>query len=336
MSCDRIETARERARSAHRPASRFTSTTVMSSSCGAPRRTPHRRRAAAPSSSAAGLPWWPRTTSSTRSSPNSSPSGVAVLVDAVGEQQQDVARLHVQRHRRPQRRERHGARAESWWACGARTSPVAAWKCRIGPWPPLWKRTRCVDGSSSADEGGDEAVVGQGVGELVVHLHERGLEIGAQAERHAQHRLHLRDRERRRDAVAGGVGQHDEQPLIEQRQVERVAAGELRGLEGAVDVVARRPPASWRAACSSAPRAPSRAPGASSRLRSGPRSCARAAARPRTAPPARWRAPRRRRRRRRRPCSAPASRRPGRPCGRPAAASACSACGSPSACRPRD
>ena len=78
-----------------------------------------------------------------------------------------------------------------------------------------------------ADERRDETVGGQCIGEPVVDFHERGLEVGAELERDAQHRLHLRHGQRGRDAVSGGVGEHDEEPRVQQRQVERIAAGEL-------------------------------------------------------------------------------------------------------------
>ena len=55
-------------------------------------------------------------------------AGVVVLVDAVREQQQDVARLHLERHRRPQRSKAASRRAESSSACSGAQAPVAAWK----------------------------------------------------------------------------------------------------------------------------------------------------------------------------------------------------------------
>ena len=89
-----------------------------------------------------------------------------------------------------------------------------------------------------ADERRDEPVVGQRLGEPVVDVRVRGLEVGAQPERDAQHRLHLRHRQRRRDAVARGVAEHDRAGLLDTRQVERVAAGQLGGPERAAHVVA--------------------------------------------------------------------------------------------------
>jgi len=49
-------------------------------------------------------------------------------------------------------------------------------------------------GIENADECRDEAVVRQRLGELVVDLYERGLQVGAETERHPQHCLHLSDR----------------------------------------------------------------------------------------------------------------------------------------------
>ena len=94
-------------------------------------------------------------------------------------------------------------------------------------------------GIEQADERGDEAVRGQPLGELVVDAAVGELEIRAQAQRHAQHGVHLRHGKRRPDAVAGGVAEHDEQSLLGEREIESVAAGEIGGAERAVEIVAR-------------------------------------------------------------------------------------------------
>ena len=62
--------------------------------------------------------------------------------------------------------------------------------------------------------------------------------LATEAERDAQHRVHLRDRQRRRDAMPSGVAQNDQQTLVDRCEVEGIAP-RLRGRqERAVDVVA--------------------------------------------------------------------------------------------------
>ena len=168
---------------------------------------------------------------------------------------------------------------------------------------------------------------------LVVDLAEGGFEVGAEAQRHAQHRVHLRDRQRRRDAVPGGVAQHDQQALVDERQVVGVAAGQRCRQERAR--ACRSRPASGmlrRQRAAAARRAPVRAPGASSRLRSAPsvmrtrasatahcaaRASARVSSLASKTPSALFST-----------CITPTQRAAG---GRPAAGSGCSGCGSPSA-----
>src|SRR5437899_874724 len=69
-------------------------------------------------------------------------------------------------------------------------------------------------GIQNADECRDEAVVGERFGKLVVDLDQRGFQVGAKPERHPQHRLHLRDRKCRSNAMAGRVTKHGDEPLI--------------------------------------------------------------------------------------------------------------------------
>ncbi len=95
-------------------------------------------------------------------------------------------------------------------------------------------------GIEQPDEGRDEAIILKHIAKLIVDLHECRVEVGAEPERHAQHGVHLRDRQRRRDAVAGGIGEHGEQALIEQRQVEGIPSGQLGGLESAIHFVAHK------------------------------------------------------------------------------------------------
>ncbi len=117
--------------------------------------------------------------------------------------------------------------------------PLAAWKCRIGAWPPLWKRIRWVAASSSPMKAVMKRSSASVVGQLVVDLHECGLEVGAHPESHAQHRLHLRHRKRRRDAMAGRIAQDDEQALVDARDRSNVSPPVRLGRpERAVDVVA--------------------------------------------------------------------------------------------------
>jgi hypothetical protein len=94
-------------------------------------------------------------------------------------------------------------------------------------------------GSRKPDESGHEPVVREVVLELVVDLQERVLQVGAHAESHAKHRLHLRDREGRPDAMAGRVTEHHQEPLLDHGEIERVAAAQVRGPEGPVHVVPR-------------------------------------------------------------------------------------------------
>ena len=93
-------------------------------------------------------------------------------------------------------------------------------------------------GVEQADEGGDEAVLGQGLGEQVVEVQEGQFQLGAQAQRHAQHGVHLRHRQRRANAMPGGVAQHHQQLAVDQRQVKGVAAGQRGRARQAVAVVA--------------------------------------------------------------------------------------------------
>src|ERR1700674_413766 len=88
------------------------------------------------------------------------------------------------------------------------------------------------------DEGGDEPIVRQDIGELVVDLHECGFEVGTEPKSHSEHRVHLRNRKRGGDAMAGCVGQNGEQSLIEDRQVEGISTGKVCGFEGAIHIVA--------------------------------------------------------------------------------------------------
>ena len=182
------------------------------------------------------------------------------------------------------------------------------------------------------DEGRDEAVGRERCRETVVDLHERALQRRAQLERHAQHRLHLGDRQRRRDPVTGGIRQHHEESGVVQRQIERVAAGELGGAERSADVVAgnHRHRRRQRAHLDFA-RHLERLPHL---LAFDQRACHAHALQ-------RDRALRGQCRRdgfvvlvehARPSCSAPASRPRARPCDRSAAASACSACGSRCSC----
>ena len=87
------------------------------------------------------------------------------------------------------------------------------------------------------DKRGDEAVRGQRLREPVVYLHEGRWQIGAEPESHAQHRMHLGDRERRCDAMSGRIAQNDQQSLIEHREVEGVAAGQFGGAKRTAYVV---------------------------------------------------------------------------------------------------
>ena len=117
--------------------------------------------------------------------------------------------------------------------------PSAAWKCRIGPWPPLWNRTRCESASSTPTNAVTKRSEGSVSASWLLTWMNAGLEIGVQPERHSEHRLHLRDRQRRGDAMARGVRQHHEQAAVDGQQVEGVAAGQLGGLRHAEDVVTR-------------------------------------------------------------------------------------------------
>jgi hypothetical protein len=93
-----------------------------------------------------------------------------------------------------------------------------------------------------AEERRDEVLFGQVLDQLVVHLREDRVEVGAQSQRHAQHPGHLRCAQRRADAVPRSVAQQDEQPVfIERHQVERVASGLVRRAELAGHVVVGEP-----------------------------------------------------------------------------------------------
>ena len=247
-----------------------------------------------------------RTSSRTRASPNASPPRVAMLVEAVGQQHEDVAGLEGDRNGGLRLRQRHRAQRKTRRPDATSTCRSPRGTCRIGPCPPLWKRSRCVAGSSRPMKAVMKRSAGSVSARRLLTCDVRDVEIGAEPERHAQHRVHLGHRQRRRDAVAGGIAEHDQEPALEQCEVERVAARELGRPRRAADLVAGEAPASSPAACSSGRRAPSRAPAASARRRSPPRSSARAAARRRTARRAPSRAPHRRRRTRRPSCSAPA------------------------------
>ena len=100
------------------------------------------------------------------------------------------------------------------------------------------KANAVARGIEQPDERRDEAVVGHGLGELVVDREKRGLEIRAQAERHPQHGLHLRHRQGRRNAVTGRVGEHDQHVLANDGEVEGIAAGLSGRPRHAVEVVA--------------------------------------------------------------------------------------------------
>ncbi len=67
-------------------------------------------------------------------------------------------------------------------------------------------------------------LLGQVLDELVVHLGEDGIEVGAEPQRDTQHSRHLRGAQRGTDAMPGSVAQQHEQPvLVERHQIEGVA-----------------------------------------------------------------------------------------------------------------
>ena len=68
-------------------------------------------------------------------------------------------------------------------------------------------------------------------------MHEGGFEVRAHAKGHQQHRVHLRHRQRRCNTMARGVAQDRQQALVDQRQVERVPAGEACGPKRPEEIV---------------------------------------------------------------------------------------------------
>ena len=68
-----------------------------------------------------------------------------------------------------------------------------------------------------ADECGNEPIVRQDFGEPVVDFDKSRRQIGTELERHPQHRVHLRHRKRRGNAVSGCISQDDQQSSIDER-----------------------------------------------------------------------------------------------------------------------
>ncbi len=138
---------------------------------------------------------------------------------------------HFERERRPQRRRAASRRAGSSSACSARTRPSAAAEVQDRPLAAAVEAQPVGRRIEHPDERGDEAVVGERLGKLIVDLDEcasRGRRRGgtpsaaspASASPTAPARCRVRWRRRAPPAA-----------LVEERQVEGVAAGELGGLE---------------------------------------------------------------------------------------------------------
>ena len=148
----------------------------------------------------------------TRASPNGSPSRVRGARRPRRRPAPDVARREVQRHggrgaRQRHRRERKAGRLVAHERRAPRGSADRALPAAVEAQPWVAGSSRPMNAVMKRS--------GQGLGELVVDLR-CGLQVGAQAKRHAQHRVHLRHRQGRRDAVPGRVAQHDEQALVDQ------------------------------------------------------------------------------------------------------------------------
>ena len=117
---------------------------------------------------------------------------VALLEDAVGNEREEIAFGELERDRRAHplerhRREREAGRLELG---EARVPRAEAEDRRLAAAMELDLVGLRVE---QADECRDEAIGRQPLGELIVHMAVGGLEVGAEAKGHAQHRLHLRD-----------------------------------------------------------------------------------------------------------------------------------------------
>ena len=162
---------------------------------------------------------------------------VVIFVDAVGDQHEPVARTHRERRGRALRDRRHrGERKRRGRKHAAFTALGAVMKDRPLPRAVI---AQCVGAEvEHADERGDEPVFGQVFGELVVHVQDGGVDVGAQPQRHAQHRVHLRHVQRGCQAMARCVGEDQRHAGRCERDVERVASGQVRGTRHAVDLIA--------------------------------------------------------------------------------------------------
>ena len=152
-------------------ASRFTSTIVMSSSCGAPSANSptvvSRRDASAGHRQAAvfgdGL-LDPRLAELLA-------RGIAVFEDAVGKERQHVARREVEGGGRPQRFERHRGKREAR-RVGSRAGAGLRAEVEDRRLAAAVEANAVAHGIEQPDERRDEAVVGHGFGELVVESRE--------------------------------------------------------------------------------------------------------------------------------------------------------------------